>query len=462
MNKQLIHVLSGNTQLLRDPRHMSREVDPACDAVWSLEDFDTLLRRYLFEEYPSIPHAGLGGMTPAERFKQGAETLAVGHPLPDSPDLRFLLWPYAKRRTAMVHRQRGIVVDGVHYWNAAMSEPPLHRRKVEVRVDPCDAGHVVAYLQGVWRLCTALSYYDVFHGRSRRELRLAAAILRKRHRGEPGNSHVREKRLANLLRDIRGHEELARQRMPPQATELGSRTGPGAGRRTPRSRIRARTARCGSSRRAFRARMVPPTRQSPRRACVTFRRGSRFDRGGGLDPGTATGSGGLGAASLPRDRARAQLTRACVYRDPSALADGMPPSIVALVGSTGVGKTTLAERVIRDVREGVIGPLTPAILRSSVRFVRLRAVTASNSTCRTGTCLRSLPALRPRALTGTRTPRRRGFIRGSSPGCVPRSGPHVAVRSSTCAPVACVWSYWTTRITWRTRLGGARLPVSST
>ena len=209
MNKQLIHVLSGNTQLLRDPRRMSREVDPACDAVWSLEDFDTLLRRYLFEEYPSIPHAGLNRMTPAERFKQGAETLSVGHPLPDSADLRFLLWPYAKRRTATVHRQRGIVVQGVHYWNAVMSEPPVHRCKVEVRVDPCDAGHVVAYLQGVWRLCTALSYYDVFHGRSRRELRLAAAILRKRHRGEPGNSHVREKRLANLLRDIRGHEELA-------------------------------------------------------------------------------------------------------------------------------------------------------------------------------------------------------------------------------------------------------------
>ena len=226
MNKQLIHVLSGNTQLLRDPRRMSREVDPACDAVWPLEDFDTLLRRYLFEEYPSIPHAGLNRMTPAERFKQGKETLSVGHPLPDSADLRFLLWPYAKRRTAMVHRQRGMVVDSVHYWNAVMSEPPLHRLSVEVRVDPCDAGHVVANLQGVWRLCTALSYYDVFHGRSRRELRLAAAILRKRHRGEPGNSHVREKRLANLLRDIRGYEELARQRMRDAAhAATGDRAG---------------------------------------------------------------------------------------------------------------------------------------------------------------------------------------------------------------------------------------------
>ena len=78
----------------------------------------------------------------------------------------------------------------------------------------------------MWRLCTALSYYDVFHGRSRRELRLAAAILRKRHRGEPGNSHVREKRLANLLRDIRGYEELARQRMRDAAhAATGDRAG---------------------------------------------------------------------------------------------------------------------------------------------------------------------------------------------------------------------------------------------
>ena len=42
------------------------------------------------------------------------------------------------------------------------------------------------------------------------------------------------------------------------------------------------------------------------------------------------------------------------------LADGMPPSIVVLVGSTGVGKTTLAERVVRKVREGAMGPSQPS------------------------------------------------------------------------------------------------------
>ena len=214
LNKSFIHTLSGNTQLLKEPRRMTKAVDPACDTPWTLKDFDQFLRRYLFEEYPNLPHDGVGGMTPAERSRQGEQTLPVGHPLPDSPDLRFMLWPYAKRRRTTVDRRRGICVEGVRYWNAVMSDPQVHRTHVEVRVDPSDSGHVVAYLDGVWRLCRALSHCEVFHGRSRRELRLAAALLRKRHRGDsPVGSSVRERRLANLLRDVRGHEEVERQRM---------------------------------------------------------------------------------------------------------------------------------------------------------------------------------------------------------------------------------------------------------
>ena len=214
LNKHLVHTLSGNTQLLKNPRRITKAVDPARDAPWSLEDFDPFLLRYLFEDYPNIPHEGLGDITPADRFRQGERTLAVGHPLPDNPDLRFMLWPFAKRRRATVHRSRGIPAETVRYWNAVMSDPQVHRTHVEVRVDPADAGHVVAYLDGVWRLCRALNYFEVFHGRSRRELRLAAAILRKRHRGEPAvGPSVRERRLANLLRDVRGHEELERQRL---------------------------------------------------------------------------------------------------------------------------------------------------------------------------------------------------------------------------------------------------------
>ena len=214
LNKHLVHTLSGNTQLLKDPRRMTKAVDPAHDAPWSLDGLDRFLRRYLFEDYPNTPHEGLRDMTPADRFREGEQTLPVGHPLPDSPDLRFMLWPFAKRRRTMVDRRRGIRVEGVSYWNPVMSDPQVHRTQVEVRVDPADAGHVVAYLDGVWRLCRALSYFEFFHGRSRRELRLAAAVLRKRHRGEPAvGSSVRERRLANLLRDARGYEELQRQRV---------------------------------------------------------------------------------------------------------------------------------------------------------------------------------------------------------------------------------------------------------
>ena len=223
LNKHLVHTLSGNTQLLKDSRRMTKAVNPACDTPWSLEDFDRFLRRYLFAEYPNLPHSGLGGMIPTERFRQGAQTLSVGHPLADNPDLRFMLWPFAKRRRTMVHRRYGIWVESVRYWNAVMSNPKVHRSYVEVRVDPADVGHVVAYLDGVWQLCRSFNYFEVFHGRSWRELRLAAVILRKRHRGEPTVSPTkRELRLANLLRDVRGHEELARQRMRDEAQAASS------------------------------------------------------------------------------------------------------------------------------------------------------------------------------------------------------------------------------------------------
>ena len=76
----------------------------------------------------------------------------------------------------------------------------------------------------------------------------------------------------------------ATRRMPLRVTELGSTTGFGIRRRTPRSRIRAQTARCRSPRRAFRMHGgFPPSGSVPRRACVRFRPGSRFERACGVD-----------------------------------------------------------------------------------------------------------------------------------------------------------------------------------
>ena len=213
VNTQLVHLLRGNTQLRRDPRRMSREVAPEREAVWSLADFDDVLRRFLFEDYPSLPHSGLNGMTPRERFEQGRALMGGGRSFSDAehPDVRFLLWPPAKRRRAAVHPRKGVVVDCVHYWHEAMRSARLEGTKVDVRVDPHDAGYVVAWLDGVWRLCRA-EHFESFHGRSRREVRLATLVLRQRRRDGRSRQPVRAHRLAALLRDVRAHEALALQR----------------------------------------------------------------------------------------------------------------------------------------------------------------------------------------------------------------------------------------------------------
>lgn len=132
----------------------------------------------------------------------------------EHPDVRFLLWPPAKRGKATVHPRKGVVVDCVHYWHKAMRSSRLAGTKVDVRVDPHDAGYVVAWLDGVWRvwrLCRA-EHFESFHGRSRREIRLATLVLRQRHRDETARQPVRAHRLAALLRDVRAHEALALQR----------------------------------------------------------------------------------------------------------------------------------------------------------------------------------------------------------------------------------------------------------
>ena len=135
-NEQFVHNLCGNTQLLKNPRGMSREVDPAKHAVWRLRELDEALQRFLFDVYPRQPHGGLDGMTPHARFQQGLRTIGCGRTIPDSPDLRFLLWPPSRRGTAMVDSRTGIVVEYIHYWHSEMCSAALRGKRVPVRVGP--------------------------------------------------------------------------------------------------------------------------------------------------------------------------------------------------------------------------------------------------------------------------------------------------------------------------------------
>ena len=225
VNTQMIHALSGNTQLLRDPRAMSREVSPVRDAVWRLPDLDVAVARFLFDVYPRQPHEGLDGMTPQARFEQGVATMGTGRRVSDSPDLRFLFWPPSRRGIALVNSRTGIVVDYIRYWHDDMRSAVLHRKQVPVRVDPHDVGHVVAFIDGRWVVCASESSAELA-GRSRRDVRLASIEIRRRRSGAAKRRMIRAVDLVPMLKELAETEEGLRQaRRDEQHREVMSRRG---------------------------------------------------------------------------------------------------------------------------------------------------------------------------------------------------------------------------------------------
>ena len=205
-NSQFAHTLRGNTQLLKEPRRLSRDAAPAQDAIWRLSELDLALRRFLFELYPRQPHSGLEGMTPEARFEQGSATVGSGRRFSESSDVRFLLWPPYRRGTAMVNSRKGIHVEHVDYWHVDMLAAELAGKRVPVRVDPHDVTHVLAYLQGRWVLCRADCSAELA-GYSRRQLRLASMVLHRRARDVGKRRMLRTRQLADMLKELAETEQ---------------------------------------------------------------------------------------------------------------------------------------------------------------------------------------------------------------------------------------------------------------
>ena len=212
-NTQFIHTLYGNTQHLRDPRGMSSEVDPRRHVVWTLPELDRCLEEYLFRIYPSQPQRALDG-TPIERFTQGLELTGNRHHREVLYDQKFFLLslPPSRRGVATVDRRKGIQLEGVRYHADALRA--LARKKVHVRVDPEDAGHVYVHAPPApsWIECFS-EHYRTFHGCSRRLLRLASVALRGTHRRGAKTPRITAAALAPFLTGVKEHEALERQRL---------------------------------------------------------------------------------------------------------------------------------------------------------------------------------------------------------------------------------------------------------
>jgi len=210
---QLLHQLLGNTQARKQPRLMTREVDPRRLAVWTLDRFSARLCQYAYEVYDQLDHPALG-QSPREAFVQGMQLagLRTHRLIPYSEEFLLLTCPSTRTGCAKLDGARGIVVNGLRYWNPLMRSSPEAGRCVPVRYEPFDMSIAYAFVDGQWLRCTADAFFQV-QGRSEREWQLILDEWREQQR-QHGRKRVSVDGplLAQFLEEIATEEQLLLQR----------------------------------------------------------------------------------------------------------------------------------------------------------------------------------------------------------------------------------------------------------
>jgi len=206
---ELLHQLLGNTQATKHPRQMTREVDPRRLAVWPLARFSARLCEFAYEVYDQMDHPALG-QSPREAFAQGIQLagMRTHRLLAYSEDFLVLTCPTTRTGVASVDTSRGILVNGLRYWNPRMRSPQLAGKSVPVRYEPFDMSVAYAFLEGQWLRCTADAFFQV-QGRSEREWQLILEEWRAQQRAHGKKRiSINGPLLAGFLEEIATEEQL--------------------------------------------------------------------------------------------------------------------------------------------------------------------------------------------------------------------------------------------------------------
>lgn len=210
-NTQFVYNLRGNTQITRQPRQVTKAVDPKGLAIWPLAALHGRMSEYLYEVHDTFAHPALG-QCPREAFSRGLARSGARVQRRVAYDREFLMLtlPTTTKGTAKVMRSRGVKVNHIYYWCETFRQ--LEGEIVPVRYDPFDAGTVYAFAQKQWRQCHS-EYYGMLQGRSEREIMLATTELRQRHRTHSSGLVVTARRLAEFLQSVEAEELLLIQRL---------------------------------------------------------------------------------------------------------------------------------------------------------------------------------------------------------------------------------------------------------
>ena len=210
-NTQFVYNLTGNTQIMKQVRQVTRSIAPREQAVWTLGDLYTYLCIWAYDVYDQQIHPALG-MSPRDAFAMGMTFGGSRKHLQAlyDDDFRYVSLASTRKQTAQVKPGRGVKINYVYYHAKAFDAREVHNKQVPVRYDPFNLGVAYAYVQGRWVQARSEHYLQL-RGHTERELQLASAELRKQYQNHPRDAGITAKRLANFFADLSGHDTVLRQ-----------------------------------------------------------------------------------------------------------------------------------------------------------------------------------------------------------------------------------------------------------
>ncbi|WP_422490528.1 hypothetical protein [Endozoicomonas sp. ALE010] len=232
LNEAVIHGLTGNTKLMKNPRQLTSKVNPFQNALWDFQSLKQLLEDYFYEHYNKTEHPA-HMLIPDDVL---AESLIL-HGDRDNrkidindEHLQIMMLPYDKhKRTRIIQPVKGVERKGKYYGHDLFSSPEWLGREVEIRIDPEDDSYVYCNLNG-WKRCKRVAVEDRYYpGIDRSVITEASSFTRSFH-----SQKARAERAVPINRKIADKErELKEQQEDEMAKPSKSKTG----KRVPSLRI---------------------------------------------------------------------------------------------------------------------------------------------------------------------------------------------------------------------------------
>jgi putative transposase len=210
-NTQFVHTLTGNTQIAKEVRLMTKSNDPEHLAIWNLEWLSLALREWAYEVYDQAEHVSLG-QSPREAFAESLQWHGERRfKWIDYDMFVFNALPTPKQGKSRKVHPSGVKINHIYYWHDWMYRPDIASSKVAVRYDPFNVGIAYAYLDKEWVRCTS-EYFPSLSNRSEQEIQIAREeiVARYRRHGQVVRT-VNARLLADFLERTTMSERLLKQ-----------------------------------------------------------------------------------------------------------------------------------------------------------------------------------------------------------------------------------------------------------